>query len=190
MDSFDRIRQLRDTYESALDEAEVARAEYHRAILKAHRSGVSLREIAEQLGISHQRVHQIVTPPGRSRRTRRAGRAVAGVVGAALVVGSVGLFLSSRNTLTSNGSRGQPPPPSRSAPAITPIVAIAGCRTFPFSSSASTLVTTSAACQQEVGSLLRQRAAVALLDPRTGEVLAVTGGSFPSLRDLIERLST
>jgi hypothetical protein len=49
---------------------------YHREVLKLHRSGISLREIAEQLGISHQRVHQIVgtEEPQTQKRRRFAGR--------------------------------------------------------------------------------------------------------------------
>jgi hypothetical protein len=46
-----------------------------REVLKLHRSGMSLREIAEQLGISHQRVHQIVgtEEPETQKRRRLAG---------------------------------------------------------------------------------------------------------------------
>jgi ClpX C4-type zinc finger len=40
--------------------AELARADYHHAIRRLHASGGSLREIAEVLRLSHQRVHQIV----------------------------------------------------------------------------------------------------------------------------------
>lgn len=83
MDRFERVRRLRDEYEAALDEAERLRAQYHREVVKLYRSGVSLREIAEHLGVSHQRVHQIVgvSEPRRSRR-----RGVTGTVGAALVL--------------------------------------------------------------------------------------------------------
>ena len=41
-------------------EAEVARAEFHRAVRRLQLAGASLREIADALGLSHQRVHQIV----------------------------------------------------------------------------------------------------------------------------------
>jgi hypothetical protein len=54
--------------------------DYHHAIKKLHAAGGSLREIAEALELSHQRVHQIVEgpigPPGRAWRewkTRRRG---------------------------------------------------------------------------------------------------------------------
>ncbi len=57
-----------------------ARVDYHHAIKKLHAAGGSLREIAEALELSHQRVHQIVegpiappTPPwvGRGWKRRR-----------------------------------------------------------------------------------------------------------------------
>jgi hypothetical protein len=41
-------------------DAERARAEYHHAVRRLHAAGGSLREIAEVLRLSHQRVHQIV----------------------------------------------------------------------------------------------------------------------------------
>jgi len=55
-----------------------ARVDYHHAIKKLHAAGGSLREIAEALELSHQRVHQIVEgpagPPGRSWFEMRGGR--------------------------------------------------------------------------------------------------------------------
>ena len=51
-------------------EAEVARAEFHRAVRRLQLAGGSLREIAEALGLSHQRVHQIVESAGGSRPWR------------------------------------------------------------------------------------------------------------------------
>lgn len=50
----------RERLEAAQDEAERARADYHRAIRRLHLAGTTLREIADALGLSHQRVHQIV----------------------------------------------------------------------------------------------------------------------------------
>src|SRR5262249_49402233 len=40
--------------------AEIARAEFHGTVRRLQLAGASLREIAEALGLSHQRVHQIV----------------------------------------------------------------------------------------------------------------------------------
>jgi hypothetical protein len=66
--------QLADAERQAL----VARAEYHTAIRRLHLAGGSLREIAEALSLSHQRVQQIVSAAGgswwqvwRGRRARR-----------------------------------------------------------------------------------------------------------------------
>jgi hypothetical protein len=44
----------------AQDAAERARADYHHAIRRLQAAGGSLREIAEAMHLSHQRVHQIV----------------------------------------------------------------------------------------------------------------------------------
>lgn len=51
----------------AENNAEAARADFHRAIRRLQLAGGSLREIAEEFGLSHQRVHQIVAATGGSR---------------------------------------------------------------------------------------------------------------------------
>jgi len=54
--------------------AQRAKVEYHQAIRRLHAAGGSLREIAEALRMSHQRVHQIIdeaAEPTRRRRWRR-----------------------------------------------------------------------------------------------------------------------
>ena len=54
--------------------AERARVDYHHAIRRLHAAGGSLREIAEVLRLSHQRVHQIIdeaAEPTRPWRRRR-----------------------------------------------------------------------------------------------------------------------
>jgi hypothetical protein len=50
--------------------AERARADYHHAIRRLHAAGGSLREIAEALRLSHQRVHQIIDEAGEPTRRR------------------------------------------------------------------------------------------------------------------------
>ncbi|GGU41486.1 ClpX C4-type zinc finger protein [Lentzea flava] len=45
---------------AAQDQADIAKAVYHHSVLRLHRAGGSMREIAEALKMSHQRVHQIV----------------------------------------------------------------------------------------------------------------------------------
>jgi ClpX C4-type zinc finger len=74
------LSQARAAEARAIDaerDAEVARAEFHRSIRRLQLAGGSLREIAEELGLSHQRVHQIVEATGGSR-SWRGGRAHSG----------------------------------------------------------------------------------------------------------------
>jgi hypothetical protein len=68
------LAEARRAQERLIDaerDAEVARAEFHRAVRRLHLNGSSLRELAGALGLSHQRVHQIVESAGGSRRWRR-----------------------------------------------------------------------------------------------------------------------
>lgn len=51
--------------------ADIARAEFHGAVRRLQLAGASFREIADALGLSHQRVHQIVEAAGGSRRWRK-----------------------------------------------------------------------------------------------------------------------
>jgi ClpX C4-type zinc finger len=70
----DRLAEARRTQERLIDaerDAEVARADFHRAVRRLHLHGASLRELAAALGLSHQRVHQIVESAGGSRRWLR-----------------------------------------------------------------------------------------------------------------------
>jgi len=53
-----------DRSASAEREAEMARADYHHAVRQLHLAGAPLREIAQELGVSHQRVQQIVQSTG------------------------------------------------------------------------------------------------------------------------------
>jgi hypothetical protein len=61
------------------EQAEVlCRAEYHTSVRRLHLAGGSLREIADMLSLSHQRVQQIVSAAGgswwrRMWRTRKVG---------------------------------------------------------------------------------------------------------------------
>jgi hypothetical protein len=67
-------RQAQDRLIDAERDADVARAEFHRAVRRLHLHGASLRELASGLGLSHQRVHQIVEAAGGSRRWVRRER--------------------------------------------------------------------------------------------------------------------
>jgi hypothetical protein len=67
----DLLAEARQAQERLIDaerDLEVARAEFHRAVRRLHLHGSSLREVATVLGLSHQRVHQIVEEAGGSRR--------------------------------------------------------------------------------------------------------------------------
>ena len=68
------LAEARRAQERLIDaerDVEVARAEFHRAVRRLHLHGASLRELAAGLGLSHQRVHQIVESAGGSRRWLR-----------------------------------------------------------------------------------------------------------------------
>jgi ClpX C4-type zinc finger len=56
----DEARAARDRLIRLQHEAELAQVDYQHAIRRLHASGGSLRVIARELGISYQRVHQIV----------------------------------------------------------------------------------------------------------------------------------
>jgi hypothetical protein len=161
MDRVDRAKELRDEYEQALDEADRRRAAYHREVLKLHRSGMSLREIAEQLGISHQRVHQIVgaEEPETQKRRRLAGGAA--VIAVIVLVGGFAFLRSS-----DHGSPGALV--ARPAPSTRPPTTSHRCTVIRSnrSSSFSPLEVAAAAdrCQGHT--------AVVVIDPNTGHVLA------------------
>lgn len=59
------------------DELYGAKADYRRTVRALHLAGASMREVAQALGISHQRVHQIIEGGGvrrwRRRRSKDAG---------------------------------------------------------------------------------------------------------------------
>jgi len=59
------LRQARHERDRSVDlqfEADQAQVGYQHAIRRLHGAGASLREIADALGLSYQRVHQIVDP--------------------------------------------------------------------------------------------------------------------------------
>lgn len=60
---------------AAQDQADISKAVYHHSVLRLHRAGGSMREIAEALKMSHQRVHQIVEQSKRTERCWFCGRA-------------------------------------------------------------------------------------------------------------------
>jgi hypothetical protein len=77
----DQAREARQRLVDLESQTAHARVDYHHAIKKLHAAGGSLREIAEALELSHQRVHQIVEgpiapvgPPSWAGRTWKRGR--------------------------------------------------------------------------------------------------------------------
>lgn len=65
-DALDRARAARARIDELERSLELARAGYHDAVRAIHRQGASLRELAAGLGMSHQRVHQIIDGAGAS----------------------------------------------------------------------------------------------------------------------------
>lgn len=62
----ERARTMGTQLAEAERQALLTRAEYHTAIRRLHLAGASLREIAEALSLSHQRIQQIVDESGGS----------------------------------------------------------------------------------------------------------------------------
>lgn len=58
------VEAARDILERREDQTYEARAAFHQSIRRLHAAGASMREIAIALGLSHQRVHQIVGEDG------------------------------------------------------------------------------------------------------------------------------
>lgn len=83
-------RQAGTAAAAAQDQADISKAVYHHTVLRLHRAGGSMREIAEALKMSHQRVHQIVEQSKRTEKCWFCAR-VADEVGK-LMAGSAALI--------------------------------------------------------------------------------------------------
>jgi hypothetical protein len=70
------VKEARAEFETRLDDMDVAKERYYETVRRLYKAGMPLREIAEAVGVSHQRVHQIVgEEPTRSRVTAKRARA-------------------------------------------------------------------------------------------------------------------
>jgi hypothetical protein len=89
----DAVKKARAEFEVRQDEVQVAKDAYYRAVRRLHESGMPLREVADALGLSHQRVHQMIAESQDVRKARLARRArrAAGAAGALLI--AVGLVV-------------------------------------------------------------------------------------------------
>jgi hypothetical protein len=94
--------QSRERFLASQHEADRAQVSYQHAIRTLHASGASLREIADALGLSYQRVHQIVDPSsGKGALKDATAEAVCAFCGrekidAGRVIAGPGLFICER----------------------------------------------------------------------------------------------
>ncbi len=89
-----RVQEARVHLEERQDVVEEARDAYIEAVRRLYDSGMPLREIADQLGLSHQRVHQMVSGrPSRLKTTKKVAKVVAGLV-VIIVIAAVALQLA------------------------------------------------------------------------------------------------
>jgi hypothetical protein len=88
----EEVKAARDEFDALLDEVDEAKRRYYRGIQRLYEAGMPLREIADAVGLSHQRVHQIVGDASLGRRVSRkiAKHARAGGAAGAVIL----LFLS------------------------------------------------------------------------------------------------
>ena len=81
----EQVRKARARLEEQQDGVHEARRAYIDSVRRLYESGMPLREIADELGLSHQRVHQMVTES--SGRGANVGRKIAkGAAGLALMM--------------------------------------------------------------------------------------------------------
>jgi hypothetical protein len=94
--------QARDRFVASQHEADRSQVCYQHAIRGLHASGASLREIADALGLSYQRVHQIVDPSsGKGALKDATAEAVCAFCGrektdAGRLIAGPGLFICER----------------------------------------------------------------------------------------------
>ncbi|MGH2755356.1 MAG: hypothetical protein ACRDLB_13135 [Actinomycetota bacterium] len=79
------VQEARAGFEARLDDVGIAKDEYYSAVRRLNAAGMPLREIAEALGLSHQRVHQMIGETEGKKRLRRAITKAARAGGAAVI---------------------------------------------------------------------------------------------------------
>jgi hypothetical protein len=91
------VKEAHAEFEARLDDMDVAKERYYETVRRLYKAGMPLREIAEAVGVSHQRVHQIVGEEPTRSRVRRAvaKRARAGGVALIFVLAAGWLAVSS-----------------------------------------------------------------------------------------------
>jgi Clp amino terminal domain, pathogenicity island component len=74
-------RSARDSLAELQEATETKRLDYYQAVRRLHSSGAPMRDIGEALGLSHQRVHQIVNGGGQMAHPTPARKLLHRVVG-------------------------------------------------------------------------------------------------------------
>ncbi len=80
------VKEARAEFEARLDDVDVAKERYYETVRRLYDQGMPLREIAETIGVSHQRVHQIVGEKPQRGKAKRALAKHARAGSAALVI--------------------------------------------------------------------------------------------------------
>jgi hypothetical protein len=80
------VKEARAEFEARSDDLEIAKERYYGAVRRLYERGMPLRDIADAVGVSHQRVHQIVGDQRPAGRVKRAAAKQARAGGAALLI--------------------------------------------------------------------------------------------------------
>ena len=110
----ERVRKSRAEFEASQDEVERRKQDYFTSVRTLHEAGMPLREIASALGLSHQRVHQMVEEAtGKKHSALRRKIAKQGGVALCLIVAAVAGFAALQPTGTTT-----PPSAGVAAPKV------------------------------------------------------------------------
>jgi hypothetical protein len=102
------VQAARSKFEERQDSVQNAKDEYYEAVRRLHEAGMPLRDVAAKLGLSHQRVHQMIAESTGEKRSGLArAKKAAGPAGAVLLA----LLLAGSAWLWS-GSSGDDPEPA------------------------------------------------------------------------------